>query len=510
MLAHRTAPSLAHPVMPAWRASSDVVALALVLALCVALRAYHLASASLWADEVFSRYYADLFGLRFLLTDGLRAEPNPPTYPLLLQAWMGVFGDGAAALRSLSVLACTLGVPVVYALGRELIGRREALLGALLFALCPIGLYFAQEARVYAMLLPASGLVLWAAAVFLRNHRSTGAILGYVFGGALCLYLHATAVLLIVACGGCVGAALLALGRGARPALARWVALNAAVFALGLPYLVNLGTASRSGSLDWMQPLHPHDVAMSVAAVVDGMVMPYPWPAIPLAGAALAALAASLIARPPSMRALIVLVAVPCAFVAMVVLISLARPILLPRVLCWTIVPLCAVIGGQLLGAGRMRFAVLGTVAAAFGIGLALQVASADSNKDPWRDALRAVAPQLRQADLVVLSPHNNAMLARYYVPGVKGLRSWDAGFPPSIESMAADRMGISHITRPQILQAIAAKQTVWVLADGVDLEFLDRLREAVPATTAQSWQCGKTTCIGVASWSAASGPRHG
>jgi hypothetical protein len=49
-----------------------------MILLCAALRVYHLGAASLWSDEIFSRYYADVFGVHYALTDGLSLETNPP------------------------------------------------------------------------------------------------------------------------------------------------------------------------------------------------------------------------------------------------------------------------------------------------------------------------------------------------------------------------------------------------------------------------------------------------
>src|SRR3984957_18347953 len=92
--------------------SFDIFALGLILILCVALRVHHLGSASLWSDEMFSRYYVDVFGLHYVLTDGLSREPTPPAYYLLLRGWMGLWGDSEAALRSLSAVASILCLPV--------------------------------------------------------------------------------------------------------------------------------------------------------------------------------------------------------------------------------------------------------------------------------------------------------------------------------------------------------------------------------------------------------------
>jgi hypothetical protein len=131
--------------------SFEVIALGFIIILCALLRFYHIGAASLWSDGIFSRYYLDLFGLHYVLTDGLSRETNPPTYYLLLRGWMSLFGDSEAALRSLSAATSILCVPVTYLLGRELGGKSRfsgcsslrALPGKLVFrprgkGLCPI------------------------------------------------------------------------------------------------------------------------------------------------------------------------------------------------------------------------------------------------------------------------------------------------------------------------------------------------------------------------------------
>ena len=152
--------------------SFEVIALGFIIVLCASLRFYHLGAASLWSDEIFSRYYLDVFGLHYVLTDGLSRETNPPTYYLLLRGWMSLFGDSETALRSLSAAISIVCVPVTYLLGRELGCKSRGLAGALLVALCPASVYFAQETRVYAVFMLASTMLLWAAAVYQRDSRS--------------------------------------------------------------------------------------------------------------------------------------------------------------------------------------------------------------------------------------------------------------------------------------------------------------------------------------------------
>ena len=296
----------------------DIVALGFITLLCVALRVYHIGAASLWSDEIFSRYYADIFGLHYLLTDGLSSEPTPPTYYLLLRGWMALWGDSEAALRSLSAVASTLCIPVTYFLGRELLGKLQGVLGALLFALCPLSLYFAQEARVYTLLMLAATIVLWAAAVFQRDPRSVRATVFYALFATLCLYLHATGVLFVAACGGAVWLFFLMQGVGGRQALLKWTALNALVLLLGVPYFVHTLAASHGGGLDWMPKMSIRTLVYTTSVVVSGELTPYPWPGFVLAAAVFGTLVVSLLLHRFPIRASVTLIGVPCLFLALV------------------------------------------------------------------------------------------------------------------------------------------------------------------------------------------------
>ena len=496
---------LFNQIVSSWRiqrrVSVEVLAVGCVTLLCVALRVYHLGAASLWTDEVFSRYYVDLFGLHYIFTTGLSTEATPPTYSLLLKAWMAVWGDSAAAMRSLSTVASALCVPVTYMLGRELVGRATGILAAVLFALSPISLYFAQEARVYALFMLTTSAALWAVAVFLRDPRSIKSNASYVLCGTLCVYLHGTGVLFVVACGAAVWLSLLIKGASERPVLLRWTALNASILVLGLPYLLHEFSASHSGGLDWLPHMSLRVFANCATAVISGIVTPYPWPGFFLALVVLATVIVSLYLLPPSRRSLVVLLGVPCAFVAVVLALSLSRPILLPRILAWTIVPFCVMAAGQLRLPSRARMALLLSLVAAFGIGLFFQVSTLSSNKEPWRDALQRVAPQLERADLVVMSPLFDPMVLQYYAPQLKHPRLWDASLRPTIMTVAAAKLNDASITEPEIIEAIKQKHSVWILSNGLDLERVNRLRSQLPNTDFHEWACGKAPCVVVAGW---------
>jgi mannosyltransferase len=481
--------------------SFEVVALGFIIILCALLRFYHLGAASLWSDEIFSRYYVDLFGLHYVLTDGLSKETNPPTYYLLLRGWISLFGDGEAALRSLSAAISILCVPVTYLLGRELGGKSWGLAGAFLIAICPASLYFAQETRVYALFMLASTVVLWAAAVYQRDSRSVKATVFYPLSATLCLYLHVTGLLLVVACWGAVWLYLRSIGAGKRQARFKWMALNGLVLLLGAPYFLHVVTASHTGIIDYVPWAGIHQLVYCASLVASGMVTPYPWPGFLLAAALLVMLGVSLWLQPLSRRAGVTLIGVPCLFITFVLLVSIRRPILLPRTLAWTVVPLCLIAGKQLLTAGRARYVVLLSLVAAFGTGLFFQMTRPNSDKEPWREISREVGPDLEHADLVVLSPVSNPMVLSYYAPRVKNVRLWDAALRPTIMSAAANRLHIASISEAEILQAIKAKRSVWVLSHSFDLDRVNDLRSRVPATAFREWYCGKVPCAAAAVW---------
>lgn len=106
------------------------------------------------------------------LADTLRSiaaeEPQmAPLYFVLLKGWMHGFGHSIAAIRSLSVVFSLLAFPALWWLCRELFPSRiTAWMAIGLFALSPLHVLYAQEARPYSLwtltTLLSSAALLWA------------------------------------------------------------------------------------------------------------------------------------------------------------------------------------------------------------------------------------------------------------------------------------------------------------------------------------------------------------
>lgn len=154
-----------------WRVQPPVIALGLITLLGLGLRFYALDAKTIWLDEAFSIWLAHqpLVDLWAWL---IKIDQHPPLYYSLLHFWLLLFGDGQGPVRALSALCSGLAIPLFYGASRTLVGRRAALLAALLLAVSPFHVRYAQEARMYALLTLTAALALFTLALVLFDERA--------------------------------------------------------------------------------------------------------------------------------------------------------------------------------------------------------------------------------------------------------------------------------------------------------------------------------------------------
>jgi len=189
-------------------------------AVALLVRVHELDATSLWIDEAFSAWVTT-HGVAEIWQVIPRFDTHPPLYHALLDRWVSLFGDGEAALRSLSVAFAVATVPMIYLAGRALApvpvdGPWLGALAAALFALAPFQIAYAQEARSYAALVAAAAVALLGALRLLREPAALAGVpwLGLGSGGtgparaawallvtgwALCLWLHNLGTLVLAA-----------------------------------------------------------------------------------------------------------------------------------------------------------------------------------------------------------------------------------------------------------------------------------------------------------------------
>jgi mannosyltransferase len=137
-------------------------ALVVLLAVSFLLRTDSLGE-SLWMDEGLSIGIASqpLFDIPGVL----KVDGSPPFYYMLLSVWMDLVGNGPGETQALSVAIALVSVPGGMWAGWSLFGRRAGLTCAALCAVNPFLTQFAQETRMYSLMLVMS---LLATAAFLH------------------------------------------------------------------------------------------------------------------------------------------------------------------------------------------------------------------------------------------------------------------------------------------------------------------------------------------------------
>ena len=130
----------------------------------LAARVWGLGGQSLWYDEWLTQEAMD-GGPGHLVRHVADREGIPLPYFALLWLWTRLAGDGEVALRTVSLVAGVAAIPVAYALARRVVAdsRWPARAAALLVAVNPLAVWYSQEARPYALLCLAGGLVVLAA-----------------------------------------------------------------------------------------------------------------------------------------------------------------------------------------------------------------------------------------------------------------------------------------------------------------------------------------------------------
>lgn len=156
-----------------------LAAAVLLLLLAVGLRLYHLGAQSFWNDE--GNAYVQATRPLGELWDNAARDIHPPGYYALLAGWRLLAGESEVALRLLSTFASVLSVAFTYALGKRLFASGAGLAAAAIVALSSFSIYYAQEARMYALLALWAAAGMWAFLGFVRQP-------GWRWGLALALF----------------------------------------------------------------------------------------------------------------------------------------------------------------------------------------------------------------------------------------------------------------------------------------------------------------------------------
>lgn len=425
-----------------------------IVALGAGLRFHAIGTKSLWLDETAS---LELAGrpVPDLIRECAHRDTHPPLYYLMLHVWLWG-SDGAAQARALSALIGTATLVAFYALLRQFLGRAASLIGTLVLAASAYQVYFAQEARHYAL----SAFLVVLGWVWLGRMLATGRgrwpwWLALALTNAAALYTFyydafAIAAQLVV---------LLVLWRdGGRKLLARWCAWNALAAILFSPYAIvivkhiralgRFGSAGRSGAVGL------RELAVTGAQFTGGFSGELlelagrdgARPMLALAGVGLAVVAVGLVGLKRRRQAVVVALSWLLVPLAITIVFPFKGHVYEPKHLIFAAPALAALVA--------IGFAALRGKAKAIAVALAALVVAANAasltgyysprvSKENWRDLMSRLAQKANEGDIVIFNPgYITLPYLYYYKPDRIGhpcprLEGWETppGGPPLSES---------------------------------------------------------------------------
>ena len=372
------------------------------------LRFATLDAQSFWLDELVTVSLLDR-GLGDALAEVPRTEATPYAYYLVAWLWSQAFGLGEVGLRSLSALAGTATIPLVYGAGAVLVSRRAGLVAAALVAANPFLVWYAHEARSYALF-----ALVGAATVLAFGHALRGGgrwLATWAVLAALALATHYFAVFLV----GAEAIWLLVRLRASPRAMLACLVPAAALLA-HVPLLLDqrgTGEAVAGSSL-----------AARIGGIPKNLVVGYSFPAEAPGSAVaavlvLAGLALLVRAAPEARRGALVAGSLAATVVLVpVVLAAAGTDYLIARNAIVAVVPAAVCVGAG-YATGRLGLAAAGALcvlSAAVALAPALD---ATYGRTDWRGAAR----QLETADVaraIVVTPYMSRTLWRPYLPGLE------------------------------------------------------------------------------------------
>jgi len=161
------------------------------------LRWFQIGTRSFWYDEAFSGLIARLT-LSQIWDNAIAASIHPPGYYLLLHYWL-LLGQSEALVRSLSAIFSLGAIVLIYGLGRWMFDPATGALAALGMALFPFQVYFAQETRMYSLVVLLSVALTWIFLYMVMVKSKWFVWLGYVLIAVAGLYTHYFFAFLLIA-----------------------------------------------------------------------------------------------------------------------------------------------------------------------------------------------------------------------------------------------------------------------------------------------------------------------
>lgn len=165
----------------------QLAAFLVVIGIYVGARIWRLTDSCLWFDEIFSVHAAEHSSnsiLSFVALDLI----HPPLFYVLLKLWIAIGGEGLFWLRLFPVIFSVLAIFPFVSVCRELkIGRWTQVVALFLLAINGSLIKYAQEVRMYSLLMCLSLFSMW---LFARYFVKGKSLVPLVIVNVLMVYTH--------------------------------------------------------------------------------------------------------------------------------------------------------------------------------------------------------------------------------------------------------------------------------------------------------------------------------
>lgn len=147
----------------------------------------------LWNDEYNGVYIASLNNMSEFIKK-IFENCHTPLYYFYLKFWMPLFGNDDISLRISSIIPSLISIPIIFYAGKEMKDEKTGYLAALMSAISSFGIFFAQEVRLYSLLILISSLICLYFFKTLKNSKKKNIIIFFTLQGVLCT-LHTLGII---------------------------------------------------------------------------------------------------------------------------------------------------------------------------------------------------------------------------------------------------------------------------------------------------------------------------
>jgi len=427
---------------------------------------------ALWLDEAQTVAIARLpLGQ---IPEALRHDGAPPLFYVLLHAWMALFGTSNLSVRFLPGLFAVGALPLAWLAGRRLAGPQVGWAAVLLLASSPFAVRYADEARMYSLVMLLVFVGYLAVTELLERPRSARAAIGVGSVTAALLLTHYWSIYLLFV----VGLTLVVVARRATSPAGDGARRGLVAMAIGsllfLPWAPSFLFQLRHTGTPWGSPGRLRSLVDSVFNFAGGYSDPGLLLGLGMCALIVLALAGRAVdggrieidlrTRPGGRRLAVVgfgtlVVAIVATVVGRSAFAVRYAAVMFPMVL------LLAAMGTAVLGDRRVRHGVLAAAVVLGFWGIAPNVFGNRTSAARVASALRAGA---EDGDVIAYCPDQlGPSVSRLLPPGLDQLtfpRRTPPGIVDWVDYAEVNAAGQPQLFAQMLLDRAGPANTVWVV----------------------------------------------